>query len=223
LDQLTKDFFTNKFPGYYSNHTDNIPILELPLNVDVAYIQDLLKDKTPNKVVRNSYPGEISPRFYNWSMEVLWSSGNLTLFLSDIYYKKPGTKLKEQVATNNDKLVKDYLLLKGLDIEVCMLSVFEPGGYLRPHRDIALNPNPLNYFWLPLDNPQGAELKIYPYGTVNVNLGNIYLLNQENFVHAVKNDSCENRHVLVGHVKNFDSTVEQIIEKEIDNQYPLTR
>lgn len=230
LDQLTKDFFDNSFPGFNqpvkieSNLFEtNVPILELKLDIDVEYLMHLADDIILNAVTRPAYPYETHSRFSNWSMKVLWSDGNVSTHLSDVYYKRSGNIVDYETAVGPSCAIRDYLKEKGFNIKLCMLSVFSPGGYLRPHRDITLSNTPLGYFWLPLNDIAENSFKIYPYGEVDINLGSLYLFNQENYVHAIKNNSKIDRKVLVGYIDNVSPAIDNIIKTNLKTKYFLTK
>lgn len=226
LDQLLNQFFANEFQGFTEKISlpDNllstpVPVVEVPLDIDTDKLLDLVKDLSVEDMVRKTYPYEDVPRFANWKIKLLWNNGYENTLLGDVYYKKTSSPIPALAADTAVEPIKQHLLDLGVDAKLCMLSVFEPNGYLRPHRDIGLNPTPLNYFWLPLNNPTGSELRIYPYGNVTINAGSIYLLNQENFVHSVVNYSNEHRYVLVGHLNNISTEFKQQILNSILKQY----
>lgn len=226
MDQLLKDFYSNKFNGFNSHITlaDNVlttpvPLVELSLELDTAYLLEIAKQIPMDSMNRKTYPYEIHPRYQGWNVQLLWSHNFKNTLISDIYYKKVDKPIEDKSANNLEKLIQDYLSTLELDCKLCVLSVFEPNGYVRPHRDIGLNTTPLDYFWIPLNNPRGSQLRIYPYGTVEVKLGNIYLLNQEQFVHSVVNYSSESRYVLTGHLTNISTKLKLLIAKSIQSKY----
>jgi len=209
LDQLTNSFFSNDFPGLAVTPilqsdllSTNLPVLEVELNIDTKSLIELAKKILLDEVSRTSYMYEETPRMDKWSMQTLWSDGTVVPWIKDIYYKTLSDAVPKKIATDEAKEIQHKLNEFNITAKVCWLSKFQPGGYLRPHRDIGLNLKPLGYFWIPLNNPAGSELKIYPLGTVNVSLGNMYLLNQENYIHGIINQSSQDRYALVGHLSN---------------------
>lgn len=228
MDQLTKNFYNDSFQGFTESViladpilATRVPIVEVPLNLDNDLMLSLARNIAIEPMRRPSYPYETYPRFKGWNMQVLWSNNFNNTLLIDIYYKKTADPVENKSADILAKPIQNYLISQGIDCNMCVLSVFEPDAYLRPHRDIGLNPTPLNYFWLPLNNPAGSELRIYPYGTVNVNLGSMYLLNQENFVHSAVNNSSERRYVLFGHLTNISEKFESIVTESIVTNYKI--
>ncbi len=226
MDQLLEDFYSNKFNGFNSHITltDNIlntpvPVVELSLGIDTAYLLELAKKIPLDLMNRPTYPYELQPRFQGWNIQLLWSHNFKNTLISDVYYKKLDKPIEDKSADNLAKPIQDYLTTVGLDCKLCVLSVFDANGYVRPHRDIGLNNTPLDYFWIPLNNPTGSQLRIYPYGTVEVTLGNIYLLNQEQFVHSVVNFSEETRYVLIGHLTNVSTKFKSLITQSIQSNY----
>jgi hypothetical protein len=228
LDQLTKDFFSNKFTGitnpiYLDDDIlcTNVPVVDVPLKIDTEFLLNLISIPK-NTVVREKYPYETDLRIYNWDMDVLWSDSTVSTHLSDVYYKKPSQPINFKLAVDNAEIIQEYLSKIGITTKLCMISNFKPGGYVRPHRDIGTNKRPLSYFWLPLNAPTNSELKIYPYGTVDVTVGNLYLLNQENYVHSVKNDSNVDRLVLLGYIDTLSNNILELVKTSILNTYRLT-
>ena len=228
LDQLTKDFYSSEFPGFSESIrlldpvlSTPVPIVEIPLGLNTEFMLEAVRDISIEPMRRPLYPYESYPRFQGWNMQILWSNHFNNTLLIDVYYKKTADPIQNKEPNISAKTVQDYLITQGIACNMCVLSVFEPSAYLRPHRDIGLNSTPLNYFWLPLNNPIGSELRIYPYGKINVNLGSIYLLNQENFVHGAVNNSKERRYVLFGHLTNISKQFESLVKESISKQYKV--
>ena len=228
LDPLLNSFFANVFPGFKTKFgipdnllTTPVPFVELPLGIDTEKLLELAKSIELDNMVRKSYPHEDYPRYDNWKIKLLWAEDFESTLLEDIYYQKKAKPVSGVTAVGSSEQIKFHLKSIGIDVNYCVLSMFGDNGYLRPHRDIGLNPTPLNYFWLPLTDNPGSELKIYPYGTVDVTLGNLYLLNQENFVHAVINRDNMNRYVLVGHFTTMSENFEQILAESILKRYAV--
>jgi len=223
---LLKEFHSTQFDGFPAQVipvnpilATPVPVVALPLNLDTKFLLEQSKQIPIQPMVRKTYPYEDYPRFINWDVSVLWSEDYENTLLGDVYYKKRTAPIDNLIPTEWSLSIKEHLSSNGILLNYCVLSVFGPGGYVRPHRDIGLNSTPLNYVWIPLNNPQGNELKIYPYGTVDVTLGNVYLLNQENFVHSVINNSNEHRYVLVGHISEVTDKFSVLVKENILQQY----
>jgi hypothetical protein len=92
------------------------------------------------------------------------------------------------------------------DIVVTKLEILklDPGGWIQPHQDKKYNSSvTMNRVWMPLHNFAPC-LKIYPSGYVPHNLGQGYVLNNENFMHSVINQESKSRYVAIW---SFDHTV----------------
>jgi hypothetical protein len=222
LEPLVKDFFSNPFPGFKNKVkinddllTTEVPVVELPLDIDVAYLLDLVKSIPTDPCVRKIYPYETYPRIQGWEQTILWHEGNVQPVMDDVYYKQVHKPLPVVKPNQTGIKIKQIISQLGIECELCMLSILRPDGYIRPHRDINLIKESLGYFWLPLNNTPGNELKIYPYGTVSVTLGNMYLLNQRSFTHAAINTSDQTRYVIIGWFKHTSKELEQIIHDQI--------
>lgn len=226
LDQLTKQFFDNKFPGFNKTvHLEdhvlktNVPVVELDFGINFSKILSVHK-LSIGPINRNIAPYELKPRIVNWNIETLWSDGTVSPIVKDIYYEKyvEEVPIKAVIAEAVD--VKTTLTLLGFDVNLCWISSFDAGGYVRPHRDIQFKRYPLTYFWIPLNSPTGSELKSYPYGTIDSMPGRIYLLNQANFVHAVVNRSKHVRYALLGYFSHdIPDSLANTIEQAIKEQY----
>ena len=225
MDPLVKDFFQNQFNSVPNIVLEddilmtNAPIVSLPLNIDVKLLLDLVKQLPALPAIRNIYPYETSPRIQGWTQKFLWSDGTVEPIMDDIYYKKSGSPIPKVEPNDVALQIQTLLSNLGISINLCAVSNLEPNGYIRPHRDINLIKYPLGYFWLPLNNPPGNELKVYPYGTVDVTLGNLYLLNQKNFVHAVINNSTETRYVIIGWITAVSDELKESIKDSINLMY----
>jgi len=227
LDLLLNEFFNNQFDGFNTKVTPAdpilstpVPVVEIPLSLDTGLLLEQTKKITLPPAIRKIYPYETTPRYLNWRLKLLWSNCHENTVLQDVYYKKLFDASPQQFPDDIELPIQEYLTDNGVILQSCVLSVFEPGGYLRPHRDTGLNLTPLDYVWIPLNNPHGNALKIYPYGDVNIKLGSLYLLNQENFVHSVANFSNEDRYVLVGKLNNASSEkIKKLAKENILQQY----
>ena len=228
MEPLLKHFFDNTFPGFNDTVTledpilrTNVPLLDLDLGIDVDSLLALVKQCELSPVIHKIYPYEHYPRIHNFFYSSLWCDGSMEGLLTDIYNKAPTPNLEVLQPNKLSQKIRDELAKYNLNIRACFLSVLDPGGYIRPHRDMRAIDHPLNYFWLPLEDVPESELKVYPYGTVDVKLGHLYMLNQENFTHAVVNLSNSRRHVIVGHLHNPVPELKTIIENNLRSQYQI--
>ena len=212
LDPLAKQFFNNDFPGYTDKITlhDNplsnrVPFAELELDIntdDILSIAKDIQDQVTDLHERKQYTGEDYKRVDNVKSLLLWSDGKKEGWINDIYYKKRAPNYPIKEPTVETQQIKDLLFASGIDATACWLHSLEPSGYFRPHRDIKLDPTPLDYFWIPLNTMPGSQLRSYPYGEIKTTVGNAYLLNTDDFVHGVYNGGDETRYVLLGHINS---------------------
>lgn len=229
MDQLTKDFFNNDFVAFNSkikltDHVlaNNVPVVELKFDLNIENLMPtaVCDQLVLSNNVRPTFPYEFEPRISNWGLEVLWSNGSVVPIVKDVYHKKMTDAIPFKEPIPEALPIKNSLENLGFDVSLCWLSKFEPRGYVRPHRDISLRLHPLTYFWIPINNPAGCEIKIYPYGKVKVNIGSIYLLNQENYTHAVYNNSNDSRYALLGYFDpNIPSALADKVLAAIKEQY----
>ena len=91
MDQLTKEFFSNKFPGYQKEISiskdvleTNVPMVVIPLDIDTKYLLSLAKTLEMKQHIQKTYPYEKVPRMLNWFSQILWSEGTVSPF-ADIY------------------------------------------------------------------------------------------------------------------------------------------
>lgn len=77
-------------------------------------------------------------------------------------------------------------------IKSIRIVTVDPGGYIHPHKDKLNN---IKCLWMPLHDFSWC-LKFYPFGWLMHELGNAYLINNREYVHAVLNNSREKRYVL---------------------------
>lgn len=232
MDKLTQDYFNTEFLGLENVTLEEnvfqtkVPFVELEYNLDVVYLLDLCLKIQGNEVGRR--PGKAGqyqdqPRWKGWHCHnLLWNYGHQATTMDDIYSKKLGAVAELKEPKDETLAIQEYFLDRGLDFRLIMNFLLEPNSYLRPHRDIGLNPNPLLYCWIPLTNPKGSELKFYPYGNVDIKLGNVYLFNQENFVHAVRNKNQDlPRYSLLGYLdpETISPKFKQQVTDAIQNQY----
>lgn len=231
MDQLTKEFFHNDFPGFKDRvviDQDNllgsrVPFIELELDIDAGNILNIIKDLSEEDIElheRKQYKGENQKRVTNVTSKLLWSDGKKEGWINDIYYKKRAPNYPIKEPTEETKQIKDLLRQFGINATLCWLHSLEPGGYFRPHRDVKLDPTPLDYFWIPLNDVPGAQLRSYPYGEIRVQTGNAYLLNTDDFVHGVYNGGNEIRYVLLGHINSHISDkIKTLIVQNLNKTY----
>lgn len=230
--KILTDFFSEKHPGFNKEviisqnvFATNLPIVELDLNLNVNEILKDLTGFTHDTPIDRQLPYEPVPRVRGWGVTDLWLDTPTTKYpyLVDLYYKKYYTgDLLSAIPKDGTKYPNIINQLGGINISRCRASIITAGGYLYPHRDISLNQTPMNYMWIPLNNPVGSELGVYPLGKIHTKLGCGYLLNQENYVHAVINNSSITRNVLVCYLSDEQpSAFVDLVTQSIKQQYKV--
>jgi len=226
MNKLTLDFFNNPHPGLDQSFTiaddvfsTNVPIVELKVNLDVARIlNEALVISKFEELVRPAYEYESTARVANWFKTPVYQEPDIekSRYYTNLIERKLGDEPLLPVNTDKNRYTEFFSQINGFEVEWCHIMELRPDGYLTPHRDINVNTQPLRYFWIPLNYPEGSKLGIYPMGEISINLGSIYLLNQRNYVHSVANFGKENRYILNGMFKlptsvSFESYVRSCI------------
>jgi hypothetical protein len=98
----------------------------------------------------------------------------------------------------------------GLTVRHARLNSLEPDGYFAPHVDVYQKDPGLCYVWMPLHDAV-PHLKIFPFGLVNSEFGNMYLLNYSKYTHSVWNQKKQTRFVL-GAVFDIDQVPPEFIQ-----------
>lgn len=98
------------------------------------------------------------------------------------------------------------------------VNILKPGGYLLPHMDV----HPGEYtkglghkIMIPLNLPQGFKFKVWGAGQVPLEIGKPVAVNTGKYLHAVINDSDQDRYML--HVKGLPGNTEQY-RRFLENQ-----
>lgn len=106
---------------------------------------------------------------------------------------------QSRITKNSQLLEMSMQLFADLDIQLESIRIMklEPQGWIRPHRDRTRVCYGLCYFWIPL-HEFAPCLKIFPHGWLQHELGNMYLFNQNSYVHAAVNQSNQDRYVMIG-------------------------
>jgi len=237
LDQLTKEFFNNDFPGYRDKVilsddvlSINVPIAELEVELDYNKIFEISKKIEINEGTelhsyyrKDNYSQDKTDkrkRVVSCQSTLLWSDGKVRYPIKNVYYNIQGEHYPIKEPDSNSQLIKKILETVGIKTSVCWLQYLDPNGEIRPHRDFKMSPKPLDYFWIPLNYVTNSYLKSYPYGKVDVSMGNVYLLNNDYYVHSVYNGSNTRRFVLLGYLDhNLDTTIKNKIKKDIIVKY----
>lgn len=207
LPKILTDFFSNTHGGYKKDvvlrdniFSTNLPIVELDLGIDVDAVLSDLTGFIQNNPIDRKDGYDLVPRIRGWAVTDVWVSEDTTLYpyIVDLMSKKYNEAFPIPAIPKNyikyPNIIKE---LSSMNVTRCRFSTLQPWGYLYPHRDIRLNPRPIDYLWIPLNNPAGSRLGVYPVGEIHTKIGCGYLLNQENYIHAVWNNTDIERKVLV--------------------------
>lgn len=76
------------------------------------------------------------------------------------------------------------------------LGYLPPGGYINTHKDLTSSSRVRNKVYIPVDFVPGNHYKFFPGGYVPLNEPNAICLNTDTFVHAVVNDSDQDRLII---------------------------
>lgn len=206
--KILTEFFNNPHPGFHKKieipedniFKVNLPAITLNLNLNTEKILGDLINFNHNPILDRHNTYDLTPLACGWNVTDIWLNSPSTLYpyFSDWYYQKFYEMETLDTISKNITLYPNLINeLKFMNVSRCRVSRLAPKGYLCPHRDIKKTETPMNYLWIPLDNIEYSKLGVYPIGSIELKLGNGYLLNQENFVHAVLNDSDQIRYAMV--------------------------
>lgn len=211
MNQFTRDFLRNDFPKIeYQFETDasdlrhsSIPAIEVPINQSAQIhriynrclqLKNRFSDISTGQFFNHWYT---RPRSQGWKeLCVLYKQVGMrdTVDPTKIHYR-------ENLFPANDmeleQLCTDLFKAAGISVEQITILKLEPNGWINPHKDNVDIPVGLGYFWMPL-HEFDPVLKVFPYGWLNHQLGNLYLFNHCRYVHAVCNDMEHDRLVMIG-------------------------
>lgn len=210
----TKKFFETDFDIYkdqYNNikitndlRTTEIPAVPIELNQDLLreiYNQACINDKDFQPIATGSLfnSWHSQPRSSGWFELTIKEYEQHHEFSLEHDPSQSFERPRSNVTKNVKLLETASQLFDELDIKVRSIRIMklEPGGWVRPHIDRTSNVYGLAYAWIPLHEFSPC-LKIFPYGWLQHRFGNMYLFNQNSYVHAVINQSNENRYVIAG-------------------------
>lgn len=232
MNQLTLDFFNNPHPGFIKKVViqndilaTDVPIVELDLKLDTsAILNEVLSVGEFDQLIRPTHTYEKEKRISNWYKKHVYQTETMNdqRYYTNLSEKIVGTELLPTVNANKTEYKSLFSQLNqwGIEVDWCHLMKLEPQGWLTPHRDINNNMQPLRYFWIPLNWPEGNKLRIYPIGDVKVKVGSMYLLNQRDYIHSVLNLGNQNRYILNGMFNILpENEFKDLIDTSIKQQY----
>ena len=139
------------------------------------------------------------PRSAGWAELTIIENKQPYLFRSLSDQKQTIARPKSTV-THDSKLIDMCAqILEPLDISIQFLRIMKlsAGGWIRPHQDINTVDHGLCYFWIPL-HEFPVCMKVFPFGWLQHQYENMYLFNQGAYIHAVHNDTQQDRYVMIG-------------------------
>jgi hypothetical protein len=244
INKYTKDFMSAEFPGWqvprqqwdYDKfwYRKDIPWVEVPLNLktDLSYHQvksqhkELFTEVSEQQnmkldAIKKDESWFFTHHQHGWEHCVI-----LRTFYPQQASQIKNTKYPEQQVKPvwhkhicNDLI--DQLHNLGIEIQWVDVKALLPGGWIQPHRDPkSAGTSTLEYFWIPL-NDCSPNIKIWPAGYVKQRTGNMYLVNNQHFLHAVVNQDPFIRYVLTGRINkdSLSSNVRQLLFSAFTNQW----
>lgn len=218
MNPLTEQFFQADFPGWQPRlsfdqvwadfwTTREIPIVELNLGVDTAsscqWIQDN-KQKFAQAWHQTQYDQHWRELGQDW-FRLPHSQGRWDLQITGQYPQRrklldsgAWQEFDHQLRVMHEDAVPDLraqLAQHGMSIYSMKIARLDPGGYLEPHKDTLTSKQTMTHVWIPL-NPAVDNLKIWPWGMLRHQVGAVYLLNNQSFMHAIANTGAEPRYVV---------------------------
>ncbi len=222
MNHYTKLFHDEKFPGYQPKNPvaeddfwnrHDLPFVEIP-NV-ISTTKDYLDVKQRHKELFAPLDTQINreknaehenrrwyftPHSQGWEQCIVVGDRNRETIplITDTDRDQP--KIFFDPTPHRDVLfdVRAQIDRLGMTVKRLMILALHPDGYVQPHIDPKIQQVPrLSYFWIPL-NDSSPSLKIWPHGYVNHRAGNIYLFNNNTWVHSVINQDQQMRYVLTG-------------------------
>jgi hypothetical protein len=122
----------------------------------------------------------------------------------------------------HSKLIQDLISMLPYDkIFRIHVNVLPPGGYIMPHKDSQYGDwtrGLLQKIAIPLNLPDGFQFKLWNAGTIPLKVGKLYAINTGNYLHAVINDSNQDRFMLL--IKGVPNNL-NAYKNLMFNQHPL--
>lgn len=212
--RFTQEFLQTDFEVYKNQFasvsiTDNLQTTQVPA-MPVSLRLDLLQQiyKQAQISEQDFQPTVTGSLFRAWYRQPR-SSGWHELTVKESQQPHQFTmahNTSQSVARPQSKITKNTKLLEtsmqlfadlNIQLESLRIMKLEPQGWIHPHRDRTQVSYGLCYFWIPL-HEFAPCLKIFPYGWLQHRLGNMYLFNQNSYVHAAVNQSSQDRYVMIG-------------------------
>ena len=228
LDIYTTDFFTQDFSDPVPVKIDqdvwqsHIPFVEMVVQQSeiLPQIHAILSHECfAPSLPCVDLPWWMSQSYQGWSDLGVKHSSDIVM--NDLL--KTEARPKNYAAWASKELCDliDILLQnEGISLSTCCIKKLDPGGWLKPHRDMHNLDCDFAYVWMPLHAFEPG-MKIWPWGMLDHRYGCYYLLNSKKHPHAVWNRGTTARFVLVGFVEIEHCTPiwKQRVKQAIDQQW----
>ena len=215
ITQYTSKFLSSDFTNYINQfveinitdllHTTKIPAM--PVSGLVAPLLTQIYNLAVSNTIefQNTISGSLFNNWYSQPRSSGWSELAIIESVQRYRYQLLHDRLQtidkpDSTVTKNQRLknlCQDLLTPLNIKIQSLRLMKLQPQGWVRPHIDRSNFVNGLCYFWIPLHDFNPC-LKVFPFGWLQHQFGNMYLFNQNSYIHAVHNDTDQDRYVMIG-------------------------
>jgi hypothetical protein len=215
INAYTQAFLSSDFTRSLDKHcdiiiTDDLQTTRVPAlpiaGIDLQLLQQIYYHciEHPNEF-RPTVTGKLFKTWYNQPRSAGWFENTIVdntgpYLLRSLHDQTQTIARPNSIATSNKKLIDmctQVLEPAELAIQFLRIMKLNAGGWIRPHQDLNETDYGLCYFWIPLhDFP--VCMKVFPFGWLQHQYGNMYLFNQGAYVHAVHNHTQQDRYVLLG-------------------------
>jgi hypothetical protein len=215
INTYTQEFLSSNFAQYLEKFdnvtvTDNLPTTRIPaLQIPGLNLQ-LLKQiychciEHPSEFQLNVASKSLN-EWYNQPLSAGWYENTIIDNIGPIRLRSLHDQKKIIVrpdsAVSSDKKLIDMCtrVLEPLGVSIQFLRIMKlnAGGWIRPHQDFTDIDYGLCYFWIPL-HEFPVCMKVFPFGWLQHQYGNMCLFNSGAYVHAVHNHTQQDRYVMIG-------------------------
>jgi hypothetical protein len=215
ITAYTQEFLSSNFSHYLDKFnnisiTDNlqttrVPALEVP-RLNLQLLQEIYCHcvEYPNDF-QTTVTGKLFDVWYNQPRSAGWCENtiidNIGPYLFRSLHDREQTVARPKSIITDDKKLIDLCtqVLEPLGVSIQFLRIMKlsAGGWIRPHQDLNDTDHGLCYFWIPL-HEFPVCMKVFPFGWLQHQYGNMYLFNQGAYIHAVHNHTQQDRYVMLG-------------------------
>jgi hypothetical protein len=240
MNNLTKEFHKNQFPGWKPNKTfaetmfnfwnSALPFLELPIKFNTEKSLQWLdqnKDLWTRVTSQPLFEELAKKKGEQWFFDTHsdgWEEIRIKKDTWEVCLPNTIENIEQLVQKNiiHSSAIPDLISQfekNDLYFEFMSLKKLVPGGWLQPHRDhVNDNKEKFNYIWMPL-NDCSDNLKIWPYGYIKHKTGFMYLFNNTVHTHSIINQDNKDRFVLLAKLDLNRSKLNFNIEEEVKKQW----